>query len=449
MANQNKPSEDTSTANINDIFGSIPKNVEGNARPTVDDELRDYFKSHKDRHHSFTERNKHILPSIKNKILKFVKVTAVAAGTLLVAHHYTTPEIDTSNLSQDKAKIAQEVESFLGAGMSNTEIAFHQMARKLDSILPESMSFMTKDAKQRLAQATLNHMMKNYPAYPELNDKFLVENPKNTEVRVSVMKNLIMSDFFKKHPDILKHYENQFFYQSMEKFRDAPVNQTTMFPFSYAKDVQVGTKIIDYNTLGYKATGKIFDTPSDSSEELKSAVKQVNKLGRAATYLMHIVASPSMKFAGLFSSEDAMKAYEFDPAKVNNVAFRNLSNTPESNIPLLDNEHLTKEQNIARNKVLSQVNTDPEAFRKGIAMSTEADLAAMRAARDQVMAKHTAANQKKSKQADLEATKARDMENIKNILQKASQIVQPDPNTVEADKEKGLKLIEELKKPKP
>ena len=430
------------------------KHTEEIEKNYADAELRELFKSHRpldtntieDRLKNFrTQRH----PFIKAQkiIFKFISVTAVAVAALVSVNTLVTPHVDTTAMNAEQITQTQQTENTLSAGMSDFELAIKQPIRAIDQMIPKVLTtlighgkdirILSSQQRQDIAQATLNKMLKDYPAYPEANNQFLVENSKNYEVRVNIMKNLLKTDHFKKRGEtVLTLLEDTYFNNAIKKNNDVSINQTRSYPFQYADDGLVGTKILQ-NKETLSNSGRLSSLVSSDSPITKKILGYGDYVTIPVHYVYNFITSPTIKIKGIFSSE-SLNQYTNDPTKTNGKAFFEATNP---NAPLPEPIPF-KSNNPELNKVRAEVSKGVifekdggENMAKSMDLSVQEFINASKAAMK---------DNKKEKE-----NHAKLLEDRQKILDRVKTVVQPNPKTAEEDKAKGLEMIENVKKSKP
>lgn len=474
-SNANKTINSNNTTDTNNHVGTgeSPVHLNNNNRlgkskmlPTNDDALRELFKSHdapaQDEKNNLPEIKvvKHPFLKTKKRLLNFVKVTALAIGALVAVHNITTPSLDTSNMNQDQIVAAMAQENKLSAGIGDFELGVYKAMRLYDNnvpkyfndtfgraFYPEGLTFLSHKKMQAVNQASLNKMLKDFPAYPEANTRFLVEDPSNKDVRVNIMTNLINNGHFSKYQSgLLTHLEDTMFTDGIMKFKGQPVNQTSSYPFKYADAGVVGTKIASDAGNNFTASGRVSDLVSPEYETIKSLVSVGDLVSIPVSNAYNYITSPMIKFAGLFSPEDSMKAYTKDPKLTSTEGFIAATNQVSKKLPDLYYNSFSKDDNQKIKELSAKSMSEPDG---GKSFQEIIEISARNHAN--ILAEELKASglpQVQKIQADKAAAAQKAAADRKEVLNKIKSVVQPNPATAEADKAKGIEIINELKRPK-
>lgn len=383
-----------------------------------------------------------------NTLKTFVKVSAVAVAAVATFHNFTTPSFDASKLNTTQQAAISAQEKVFSAGLSDVELGVYKAWRFGENILPNFLhnlapnwTKMSNETRAMVAQSSLNKMLKDYPAYPEANTGFLTENSMNREVRANIMTNLIKMDHFNNtHYKVLEHLENDFFRESIDKFKDHPVNQTRAYPFKHADKGLVGTKIVTTGGNQFLASGRV-DSYALNADDAKNGVKSgivsiVNLVTVPIVNNANKAMFPLIKFSGMFSNPDALSAYTKDPAKTSVAGFikaagLNTSSTKTDNHFSYSNE----DNNVIQSLKEKSKTSDGGEYVALSNISTPNAIAQMNQAARGVIKQH-----------DIKTKNTTDdqlnEQQVKNILNNVKNAVSPDPNTVESARQKGLDIIE-------
>ena len=399
---------------------------------------------------------KHPFLKAKKRFMQFVKISALSLGGLIAVHNLTTPSIDTKGLSEQQIAAANAEELKLSAGIGNIELVAYKALRLYDNNVPTffdsllgrkynpfDFTLLSPSTKRAVDQASLNKMLKDFPAYPEANKNFLVEDHANREVRVNIMTNLINKNHFAKHGSIMhSHLEDEMFVDAIRKNMGMAINQTTSYPFKHADAGLVGTKAPSDGGRNFTATGKISETVPESASFVKGFVELGDIVTVPVVTTYRYLTSPTIKFAGMFSSDDSLKNYTKDSQVTSVKGYLVATNTFKDNpIQKTDYQYLSADDNKKMQELQEANQYEPDggkSFDEILAMSAKMQKDYL--AQNNLLP----ANKQKASNED-----SKFKINKEAILNNVKTVTQPDPATIESSKTKGLEMIKDVQRPKP
>lgn len=436
-----------------------------------DDKLKDLFKSHppEEKKEPQIKVIKHPFTKAKHRIMKFVKISAVAVGALIAIHNFSTPRVDTKGMTEAQIEKLAADEAILSAGIGNIELVGYKAIRLFDHTVPSFFDtlltkkynpvtgkFLSPDTLRAVDQASLNKMLKDFPAYPEANHGFLLEDPRNREVRVNIMTNLINNGHFTKHGSVmLNHLEDNMFQEAIQKNAGAAINQTTSYPFKYADAGLVGTKAPTDGGRNFTATGRLSDTVPESASSVKGFVALGDYITVPVSFTYKYLSSPMIKMSGLFKSDDSLNDYTKD-ANITSVKGYLVATNTLSEKSTFDNlyySHLSKEEN-EKLKNLSQQSKYEKDGGSSIKKIAEMDSVytnyVAKKARE-AKAKEAQEQAKAQKKNESNTSKSEPQFSVdkKAILNNVKTITQPAAEVAEEAKAKGVEMIKESQRFKP
>ena len=461
----------TTTNNLNNASNNVNLNNTNPTNTTSDDKLKNLFQSFppEEKKEPQIKIIKHPFTKAKKRIMKFVKISAVAVGTLIALHNFSTPLSDTKGMTEAQIEKLAADEAVLSAGIGNIELVGYKAIRLFDNTVPSffdtlltkkynplTTKFLSPDTLRSVDQASLNKMLKDFPAYPEANHGFLIEDPRNREVRVNIMTNLINNGHFTKHGSVmLNHLEDNMFQEAIQKNAGAAINQTTSYPFKYADAGLVGTKAPADGGRNFTATGRLSDTVPENASSVKGFVALGDYVTVPVSFTYKYLASPLIKMSGLFKSDDSLNEYTKDANITSVKGYLTATNTLSENSTFdnLNYAHLSKEEN-EKLRTLSQQSKYEKDGGSSIRKIAEMD-----SVYNNYVAKKAREAKKKEAQAQAKAKKMNENNSSKSeqhfsvdkttILNNVKAITQPAQENAEAAKAKGLEIIKDIQRAKP